>query len=63
MTIERRFHCDGPECEHHGSDQFPGWIQVRDGIDSEMQFCSWDCLLKFAAKFPPPERIEMGGES
>lgn len=42
----------------------PGFIEVRegghDGVD-EHHFCSWDCLMKFAAKFPPPERIEMEG--
>lgn len=66
MTVERTYHCDGPDCEHHGSDQYPGWVLVTEHSShpgeppDEMQFCSWDCVLKYAAKFPPPERIEVG---
>jgi len=39
----------------------PCFLEVREGGHNgsdEHHFCSWDCLMKFAAKFPPPERIE-----
>lgn len=39
-----------------------GWIETRerlDGEDSLHHFCSWDCCMKFAAKQPVAEVIEM----
>ena len=42
----------------------PSFIEVRegnhDGTD-EHHFCSWDCLMKFAAAQPIPEVIEWHG--
>lgn len=58
MTVERIFHCDGPGCQRHGSDQYPGWIVIHDE-SGERHFCSWDCVMKYAARFPPSERIEL----
>lgn len=42
----------------------PGFIEVREGAHdgaTEHHFCSWDCLMKFAAKFPVPETIPFHG--
>jgi hypothetical protein len=39
-----------------------GFIETRqrqDGEDFEHHFCSWDCLMKYAAQHPPPEMIEV----
>ena len=42
-----------------------GFIGVRQWSEGdpeeEHHFCSWDCLMKFAAAQPMPERIEIGG--
>lgn len=66
--IERTYYCEGPECEAHAATATPpphlpmGFIAVRQRHnlgEREQHFCCWDCLLKFAARFPPPERIEL----
>lgn len=40
----------------------PGWKTVLErgdeaggDLDRELNFCGWDCVLRFAAKIPPPE--------
>lgn len=40
-----------------------GFIEVREGGPSvpELYFCGWDCLMKYAAKFPPAEIIPFDG--
>jgi hypothetical protein len=64
MSIERVFYCDGPECENHArtaSDLPPtSFLVVREDADHSQDFCSWDCLLKFAAQKPPTEVIPAG---
>ena len=65
MSIERTYHCDGPDCKHHWSDaantQAPGLLTVAESHQLEdLHFCGWDCLLKHAAQFPPPETIPFG---
>lgn len=64
MSIEQIFHCDGPECAGHvrTSADFPstGFIRTYErwpGFDQERHFCTWDCLLRFAAARPPVEVI------
>jgi hypothetical protein len=44
----------------------PSFIEVREGDDqgpTEHHFCSWDCLMKYAAAQPIPERIDFDGPS
>lgn len=63
MTAERTYHCDGPGCERHWSEgaaaQAPGLLTVSEsgpaGVD--LNFCGWDCAMKYAARFPPAETI------
>lgn len=72
MSIERTYYCEGPGCgdEEHGPCHGPtatpppylpgGFIETRqreDGKDALHHFCSWDCLMKYAAKQPIPEVI------
>lgn len=74
MSVQRTYYCEGPDCGDapegspvHGSTASPpphllvGWIQTRErtnGEDFMHDFCSWPCLMKFAASKPEPERIE-----
>jgi hypothetical protein len=59
MSIERVYHCDWHECENHArtaSDRPPvSIITVTEDPDRPQHFCSWDCLLRFAAEKPPSE--------
>lgn len=72
MSIGRAFYCDGPDCEAHtGPIATPepylpyGFIETRQchalGEDRN-QFCSWGCLMKYAADQPIPEIIEADPE-
>lgn len=38
-----------------------GIIEVREGSPSDVSrhFCSWDCVLKYAASIPPSEIIPL----
>lgn len=70
MAVERAYYCDGPDCGDgqpgHARTALPwphlpsGIIEVRDE-DGARHFCGWDCLMKYAAAQPIPERIEMNG--
>lgn len=61
MTREPIYHCNGPDCDRHQQSMnrppLRGWIEVRDGDNPGeiMDFCSWDCVMKFAAAQPPVE--------
>lgn len=81
MSIERTYHCDGPEnpdipedheqdgrCPHHvtakmiDGEYIPGgFFQVRSYVQGAtyetLHFCSWDCLLRYAAQQRPTEYI------
>lgn len=68
MAVERKFTCDGPECETWISthaDQPPTFLTVRENPGfahepgAENHFCSWDCALKFGARFEPTTVIPM----
>lgn len=40
-----------------------GFMELRGGDRAEdAHFCSWDCLMKFAAKHPADEVIPLLGE-
>ena len=37
-----------------------GFMELRGGQRSEdAHFCSWDCLMQYAAKHPPDEQIPL----
>ena len=65
-------HCGGPDCEVHqhvGADtmrheRLPvGWVKVfwygSGNGDSVDAFCGLGCVMKWAATFPPSERIPL----
>lgn len=70
MKMDATVYCEGPECEVHqhvGPDTFaanrlpPGWLRVQEfsnnGETNQEGFCSWDCMMKRAAKLPPDEVV------
>ena len=63
MSIERIYYCDGPDCERHvrTASQRPeaGFVFVTDGGSATLHFCTWDCVLKFAATKPPTEVVAL----
>lgn len=69
MSVQRDYYCDGPECELHTSTASPPpYLPVgmpmelrerSDNQDAVLHFCGWDCLMKYAAKYPPPEIVEI----
>jgi hypothetical protein len=43
----------------------PGFLRVEWGDqdrDDRLIFCTWDCVLKYGAKFPPTEVIPLYDE-
>lgn len=74
MSIERTYYCDGPDCGGednnavHAQTATPpphlpgGFLVLRgdrwmDGKD-ETHFCSWDCVMKYAATHPADSEVE-----
>lgn len=63
MSVERTFYCDAQDCDRHISTlaiNAPGFVTTieRDPIaTTELHFCSWDCVLKYAASREPVEII------
>ena len=60
-------HQEGAPCHArtiHPPPHLPaGFIETRQGgdvADHVLHFCSWDCVLKYAAKLPPTEVIPWG---
>lgn len=59
------YNCDGPDCETHTAPvatappYLPyGFIETRQTLppsEDRHQFCSWECLMKFAADQPIPQ--------
>lgn len=68
MSLGRTFYCDQEDCgaswgANAGSTQAacPGLLTVtQSGRGRATHFCSWDCLMKYAAKIPAPEIISFG---
>jgi hypothetical protein len=62
MSIDRIFYCDHEDCEVHvrtaarKPSEGAGFLTVT-GEGRALHFCGWDCLMKHAAKVPPPEII------
>lgn len=63
MSIERVFHCDESECEAHVHTlrlrpEADFLVVSEDGsAANDLHFCTWDCVLKYAATKPPSEII------
>jgi hypothetical protein len=69
MSIERIFHCDGPECEVHirtvASRPATGFFTLTEqwpGRRVTHHLCSWDCVMKFAAAKEPLELIGLADD-
>jgi hypothetical protein len=63
VRIERVFYCDGPDCERHVRTAGPrasAFLTVTEGVGQSQHFCSWDCVLRFAADKPPTEVLAAG---
>lgn len=69
MSIERIYHCDGPanpdlpeggdsHCSVHvrtAKDGLPTTFLKISGFGGALYFCSWDCILRYAATKEPVE--------
>ena len=63
------YHCEGPDCTTHiasAARRAPvrGFIEVRENVGDDIlvhDFCSWDCVMKFAAKIDAPLELDIGG--
>lgn len=78
MSVERVYYCEGPTCgdapdgnSRHARTATPppylpvGVIETRERYDGEDQlhhFCSWDCVMKYAAAQPVPEVVPCDDE-
>lgn len=55
--------CDAPACDAFTRTLLDGWVEVvqlpstRQGEDM-LHFCSWDCVLAFAATKEPMTHIQ-----
>lgn len=65
MSVEHIFYCDGPGCERHVRTQQPRppvFVTVLEndglGLEREIHFCGWDCVLRYAGQKEPEEIIE-----
>jgi hypothetical protein len=59
MSIERIFYCDATDCQRHAhtvKTSAATFITVTTAGRS-LHFCSWDCLLKYAAGEAPVEEL------
>jgi len=67
VSIDRIFRCDWKECDGHvltartcpsGS----GFLTITEhSVGAEdLHFCSWDCVLRFAAAIEPIETVSLG---
>jgi hypothetical protein len=36
------------------------FLTVDHGAEESLHFCTWDCVLKYAAEKPPCETISLG---
>lgn len=60
-------HCDGPGCTSWQRDHEPhricdaGWLHIQYVHDhSEMwHFCTWDCVMAYAANKTPKTEIQL----
>jgi hypothetical protein len=62
MSIRRIYCCDWRECNHHvhaTSPRSPLFLTVTEGAGSSLHFCTWDCVLRYAAEKPPCETMPL----
>lgn len=67
MSYKSAIHCDNPNCITHIDTELikdAGFFTVFDGIYPTeayfvKHFCSWDCIMHFAATMPPLERFDL----
>ncbi len=65
MSRETTYRCCGPGCDTHvctaAEPPVAGFLVVRERLPSEpvseRDFCSWDCVMRFAATLDPIETI------
>lgn len=65
MSYQSFIHCDYDDCDTHVSMEMvkdAGFFTIFDGIypiDAYIvkHFCSWDCIMKYAASKPPLEQM------
>jgi hypothetical protein len=61
VSIERVYYCDRRDCEGHVRTAGPRppatMLSVTEGGRRALHFCSWDCVLHYAADKPPVEVI------
>jgi hypothetical protein len=67
MSTERIVYCDGPDCECHARTaakgrQPTGFLCVT-GDGEPRHFHNWECAMRYAAQFEPPEIIHPQGEA
>lgn len=64
MSIERLFHCDGPDCERYMRTQRARpamFLTVSEpGRSRALHFCGWDCVLRHAATKEPEQVVASG---
>lgn len=64
--MSQGIHCDGPACETWAKPNMAhdsGFLTVMDGVyynhaEFFLHFCSWDCMMKYAAFKQPLDRID-----
>ena len=57
MTLERVYHCEGPDCERHQRVCGETVFLIVHDRGHEQHFCGWDCLLRYAGTKEPEEII------
>lgn len=64
MSVERTFHCDGPDCERHVRSfaaRPPVFLTITELGARTLHFCGWDCVLRCAAAKEPEAIIAASG--
>ena len=64
MSIERIFHCDGPDCDRNmktARARPEMFLIVSEATGPTLHFCGWDCVLRHAAA-KEPEQVLAAGE-
>ena len=56
--MTRAIHCDGPSCVTWAKEEDVNFFELYFE-EEDYAFCSWDCLIKFAAVRRPIEEVEI----
>jgi hypothetical protein len=65
MSIERKFYCDGPECDRRVTTQKatpPVFLTVLEFEGPDLHFCGWDCVLRYAGQKEPEQIVVIDPE-